>query len=143
MTVTDTLKTILASNYVLYTKTQHFHWNVMGPHFQTLHVMFEAQYSALAEANDELAERIRALGEFAPGTHVKFNELSFIKEQPENPKAEAMVQELLNDHEAMIWHLQQGIEQAAGVNDDGTADLLTVRIEFHQKTAWMLRSFLG
>lgn len=143
MSVLDHLNAILASNYVLYTKTQHFHWNVIGPHFQTLHEMFEQQYTELASANDELAERIRALGSFAPGTHEKFNTLSFLNEQPENPDATAMVRELLSDHETMITKLRATVQLANDSQDEGTADMLTARMEVHEKTAWMLRSFLG
>ncbi len=137
------LSSILATNYVLYTKTQNFHWNVVGPYFHTLHEMFEEQYTELAESNDVIAERIRSLGAFAPGTHVEFNELSLIKEQPNQISAEAMVGELLSDHETLIERLKVLIPLYAESGDDGTADLLTSRCESHQKIAWMLRSFLG
>lgn len=141
--IVEGLGKLLASNYTLYLKTQNFHWNVTGPFFQTLHLMFEAQYQELALANDELAERIRSLAAPAPGTYREFAELSFVDEPKGIPKAEAMVAELLAGHEAMIDFAKKLLEQAAEIHDEGTVDLLSTRISAQEKTAWMLRSFLN
>lgn len=140
--IAQELSKLLASNYILFIKTQNFHWNVTGPHFQSLHEMFENQYNDLFAANDEIAERIRALGFPAPGTTAEFAKLSFLKEAKGTPKAEAMVRELLADHETMISALRETIEKAAEVEDEGTNDILSPRLSAHEKTAWMLRSFL-
>lgn len=142
MKTTQELQTLLASTYVLYTKTQHFHWNVTGERFAMLHQFFEGQYENLAEANDELAERVRMLGEYALGTHDAFNKHSILKEQSKVPSADGMLKELLADHEAMIDQLSSSIAKFAEKNDEGTADLLTARLRWHQKTAWMIRSHL-
>lgn len=140
--VAQKLSELLASNYTLYIKTQNFHWNVKGPFFQQLHLMFENQYNELALANDEIAERIRALGILAPGSYVKFTKLSFIKESDEDMKAEKMVETLLGDHEAMIQNIRNLIVFAGDKNDEATNDLLSPRLNAHEKTAWMLRAFL-
>ncbi len=134
---------LLASNYTLYLKTQNFHWNVTGPFFQTLHLMFETQYNALALANDEIAERIRSLGAPAPGTYREFAALSFIQEPQEIPSAEDMVKALVADHEKIIAFAKDLIHHAGEIDDEGTIDLLTTRVSEQEKTAWMLRSFLG
>ncbi|MFT7183763.1 MAG: starvation-inducible DNA-binding protein [Oceanicoccus sp.] len=134
---------VLASTYTLYLKTQNFHWNVTGPFFQTLHLMFEGQYSELALANDLIAERIRSLGAFAPGTYKEFSELSFVKEEEGHFPAEDMVAKLLADHEVIIAFSKKMIEVAAELKDEGTVDVLTTRLSEHEKTAWMLRSFLN
>jgi starvation-inducible DNA-binding protein len=136
------LSVLLASNYLLYIKTQNFHWNVKGPFFQTLHLMFEAQYNELALANDLIAERIRALGILAPGNYAKFAELSFVTDSPEDLRANEMVQTLLADHETMIQRIRTTLAYAADIGDDATGDLLAPRINAHEKTAWMLRTFL-
>lgn len=141
--VVEGLGVLLASTYTLYLKTQNFHWNVMGPFFQTLHLMFEEQYTALAMANDEIAERIRSLGEPAPGTYREFAKLSFVSEPTDPLKAEEMVAELLSDHEKIIEFSKELLEVASSIRDEGTADLLTTRISEQEKTAWMLRSFLN
>jgi len=140
--ITHKLSKLLASSYLLFIKTQNFHWNVTGPHFQTLHTMFETQYNELFAANDEIAERIRALGHEAPGTMKEFVSLAFIKEAQGKKKAETMVKELLADHESIIEFIRNLIEKASGVRDEGTNDVLAPRIDAHEKTAWMLRSFL-
>ncbi|MCF7812531.1 DNA starvation/stationary phase protection protein [Candidatus Gracilibacteria bacterium] len=137
------LSKILASNYLLLIKTQNFHWNVTGSHFRDLHLMFEEQYNDLFGANDEIAERIRALGFAAPGTIKEFASLSFLKDAQEIPKAEEMVAELLKDHETMIQSIRKLIKKAGDAQDEATNDLLSPRIDAHEKTAWMLRSFLG
>jgi starvation-inducible DNA-binding protein len=136
------LSKILASNYTLYLKTQNFHWNVTGPFFQILHTMFEVQYTELAIANDEIAERIRALGIFAPGTYTEFSKLTFVEEPKGRLKAKDMVQTLLEDHEKMIQAIRIALEKAGEQGDEATADILSPRLSTHEKTAWMLRSFL-
>ena len=136
------LSRLLASSYLLFVKTQHFHWNVTGSHFQSLHSMFEMQYNDLFEANDLIAERIRALGELAPGDTVSFAKLSFISESTESPRAEKMVEILLADHQKIIDFLRPLIEKCADAKDEATNNILAPRIEQHEKTAWMLRSFL-
>lgn len=143
MSLINELQKILASNYTLYTKYQNFHWNVTGPHFYSLHNFFEEQYTALAEANDEIAERIRALGSVAPGTMQAFIELSLIKESPEALSAEQMLETLKSDNEIIIEQLKKLIVEFAESGDDGTADLLTQRVQYHQKTLWMLESTLA
>jgi len=141
--VIDGLGQLLASNYTLYLKTQNFHWNVTGPFFQTLHLMFEGQYTALALANDEIAERIRSLDAPAPATYREYAKLSFVKEPEGQLSAEDMVSALLKDHETIIAFAKELLEKASSINDEGTADLLTGRISQLEKTAWMLRSFLN
>ena len=141
--IAQDLSKLLASMYTLYLKTQNFHWNVVGPHFQALHTMFEEQYNDLFAANDEVAERIRALGELAPGSFSEFAKLSFISEAKGHPSAEDMVKELLSDHETIASFLRDLIEKAADARDEATNDVLAPRIDVHEKTAWMLRSFLG
>jgi len=136
------LSVLLADSYTLYLTTHNFHWNVTGPMFNTLHQMFETQYTELAEAVDLIAERIRALGFPAPGTFQEFEKLTTLK-QPENlPNAEGMIQQLLNDHEGVAKTARSVIPQADKANDQPTLDLLTQRLQVHEKTAWMLRSML-
>ncbi|MBT3349008.1 DNA starvation/stationary phase protection protein [bacterium] len=133
------LSEILASNYILYIKTQNYHWNVTGPAFFGLHAMLEKMYNDLFTANDDIAERIRALGNFAPGTASEFLKLSFVDEPTEIPSAEKMVETLLADHEKMAEKMKKLAQNA----DEGTQDLLSPRVATHEKTAWMLRSFLA
>lgn len=140
--VVQDLSKYLASTYTLYLKTQNFHWNVTGPFFQTLHLMFEEQYTALAMANDQIAERIRSLGAPAPGTYREFAQLSFIDEPQGKPSAKEMVEMLMQDHEAIIAFAKKLMEEAGDMNDEGTLDLLSSRIAEQEKTVWMLRSFL-
>lgn len=140
-TLIHELGKLLASNYTLYLKTQNFHWNVTGPFFQTLHLMFESQYNALALANDAIAERIRSLGAPAPGTYKEFATLSFIEEPLTKPKAEEMVRMLKDDHRRIIDFIKTLIPKAASLGDEGSIDLLTTRLSEHEKTAWMLQSF--
>ncbi len=137
------LSKVLASNYVLYLKTQGFHWNVTGPQFNTLHEMFGLQYAELATVIDELAERIRALGEPAPGSYAQFKKLSVVEEQTSVPPAQKMIAELLADHEALVRLSRetQGIVEEAGDTESG--DLMVARMKAHGKTAWMLRALLG
>jgi starvation-inducible DNA-binding protein len=136
------LSKLLADSYTLYLKTHNFHWNVTGSMFQTLHLMFEAQYTELATAVDLIAERIRALGIFAPGTYSEFNKLTSIKEPHGVPQARDMIQQLVEGHEAVIRTARSAFAAVEKANDEASADLLTQRIQLHEKTAWMLRSLL-
>jgi starvation-inducible DNA-binding protein len=136
------LSRVLADTYTLYLKTHNFHWNVTGPMFQTLHLMFETQYNELALAVDQVAERIRALGHVAPGTYKKFVELASIQEDDGVPKAQDMIRRLVEGHETVARTARQVFESAEGANDQPTCDLLTQRMQVHEKTAWMLRSLL-
>lgn len=141
--IVQVLSRLLADTYTLYLKTHNFHWNVTGPMFQTLHLMFETQYNELALAVDSIAERIRALGFPAPGTYVEFIELSSLKEQPGVPAAEQMIRLLVDGHEATIRTARSAFPAAERSNDEATADLLTQRMQVHEKTAWMLRSLVA
>lgn len=138
--ITKGLSRVLADSYTLYLKTHNYHWNVTGPMFQTLHTMFETQYTELATAVDEIAERIRALGEFAPGSYTDFKELSSVKEAEGIPKAMDMVKDLVDSHETVARTARAVFEAAESGNDEASLDLLTQRIQLHEKTAWMLRS---
>jgi starvation-inducible DNA-binding protein len=139
------LSRLLADEYVLYTKTRNYHWNVEGPQFNDLHKFFEGQYEALNEVIDDVAERARALGGHAIGTLVEFTRLARLKEQPgRHPSARQMLQDLLGDHEAVIQTLRRDVETVTDpLKDAGTADFLTGLMERHEKMAWMLRSFLA
>ena len=136
------LSKLLADTYSLYLKTHNFHWNVTGPMFQTLHLMFETQYNELALAVDLVAERIRALGFPAPGTYSEFARLSSIREVSGTLKAEEMIRILVEDQEAVVRTARSIFPIAENATDEATADLLTQRIQVHEKTAWMLRSLL-
>lgn len=140
--ITQSLSKILADTYTLYIKTHKFHWNVTGPFFSQLHTAFEEQYTQLQEAVDTLAERIRALGEFAPGSAEEFQELSSIKGQKRVPNAMEMIAELLKDHETVARGIREALPETDSAEDDATNDLLTGRLREHEKTAWMLRSML-
>jgi starvation-inducible DNA-binding protein len=140
--IADGLSRLLADTYSLYLKTHNFHWNVTGPMFQTLHLMFETQYNELALAVDLIAERIRALGFPAPGTYSDFTRLSSIEETPGVPKADEMIRLLVEGQEAVARTARSIFPIAEKVNDEPTADLLTQRLQVHEKTAWMLRSLL-
>ncbi|MEQ8952787.1 MAG: Dps family protein [Gammaproteobacteria bacterium] len=137
------LSRLLADTYTLYLKTHNFHWNVTGPLFNTLHLMFEQQYTELALAVDEIAERIRALGVVAPGSYAQFAELTSIHEEVGSPSAEEMIAQLVKDQETVVRTARQVLPTADEANDEPTADLLTQRMQIHEKTAWMLRSMLG
>lgn len=137
------LSRLLADTYTLYLKTHNFHWNVTGPMFQTLHLMFETQYTELALAVDLIAERIRALGFPAPGTYQEFTNLSSISEEVGVPKAEDMIRKLVEGQEAVVRTARSIFPLVDQANDEPTADLLTQRMQVHEKTAWMLRSLLG
>ncbi len=136
------LSHLLADTYTLYLKTHYFHWNVTGPMFNTLHLMFETQYNELALAVDLVAERIRALDVYAPGTYRDFAKLTSIKESESVPKAQDMIAELVAGHEAVCRTARCVFPTADAAADEATADLLTQRLQVHEKTAWMLRSLL-
>ncbi len=141
--VADGLGRLLADTYTLYLKTHSFHWNVSGPLFQTLHLMFEQQYTELATAVDEIAERIRALGFPAPGSYAAFAKLTSIKEEQGVPEAHEMLRQSIQGQEAVVRTARSVLAVAENANDHVTADLLTRRLEIHEKTAWMLRSMLA
>lgn len=136
------LSHLLADTYTLYLKTHYFHWNVTGPMFNTLHLMFETQYNELALAVDLVAERIRSLGVYAPGTYAQFAALTSINETVDVPKANDMIRELVAGHEAVCRTARSVFPAAEKASDEATADLLTQRLQLHEKTAWMLRSLL-
>ncbi len=136
------LSRLLADTYTLYLKTHNFHWNVTGPQFNTLHLMFETQYTELATAVDEIAERIRALGFPAPGTYREFARLSSIEETEGMPSANDMIRLLVEGQEAVVRTARSAMPLAERAQDEPTADLLTQRMQVHEKTAWMLRSML-
>ncbi|MEZ5384781.1 MAG: Dps family protein [Prosthecobacter sp.] len=136
------LSHLLADSYTLYLQTHNFHWNVTGPMFQTLHVMFETHYTEMAMAVDSIAERIRSLGMPAPGTYADFIQLSSIKEVSGVPKAREMIQLLVQGHEAVVRTARSIFPVVEKATDEASADLLTQRIQLHEKTAWMLRSLL-
>ena len=140
--IANGLSAVLADSYTLYLKTHNFHWNVTGPMFQTLHLMFEAQYNELALAVDLVAERIRALGFHAPGTYRQFAALSSIPDEDGVPKAQDMIRKLVEGHETVARTARAVYRVAEGVSDQPTCDLLTQRMQVHEKTAWMLRSLL-
>jgi starvation-inducible DNA-binding protein len=140
--IADGLSRLLADTYTLYLKTHNFHWNVTGPMFQTLHLMFETQYNELALAVDQIAERIRALGYPAPGTYADYVKLSSIKETAGVPKAEKMIALLVEGQEAVARTARSVFPVVDKANDEPTADLLTQRMQIHEKNAWMLRSLI-
>ena len=140
--IADGLSHLLADTYTLYLKTHNFHWNVTGPMFNTLHLMFETQYTELALAVDTIAERIRALGHPAPGSYKDFAKLSSIKEASGVPEAKAMIKQLVEGQEAVVRTARKIFPVAEKASDEPTCDLLTQRMQTHEKTAWMLRSML-
>lgn len=137
------LSRLLADSYTLYLKTHNYHWNVKGPLFNTLHQMFEVQYTELATAVDEIAERIRALGEPAPGSYKAYAKLTSIDEEEAVPDAEEMIRQLLKGQETVARTARSVIGAAEAANDEPTADLLTQRMQVHEKNAWMLRSMVA
>ena len=136
----DALKKLLGETYALYAKTHGYHWNVTGPRFQALHTMFETQYNDLWASLDEIAERIRALGHFAPGSPGEMMDLATIKPDNGIPDANDMVANLVKGHEAISRVAKQGIEAAEKAGDAVTVDLMTQRATIAEKTAWMLRA---
>jgi starvation-inducible DNA-binding protein len=141
--IADGLSNVLANTYTLYLKTHNFHWNVTGPMFSTLHLLFETQYDELALAVDTVAERIRALGVYAPASFTQFKDLSTVKEETSVPSAVEMIQQLAKDNETVSKVCREVLPLADKVNDQPTNDLLTQRMQTHEKNAWMLRSLLG
>ncbi len=140
--VAQGLAKILADTYVLSAMTQGFHWNVKGPNFYSFHKLFEEQYDALQDAIDPLAERIRALGYTAPGSLQSILKLSSLKEQDKILSAQAMVAELLEGHETLSRNIRNTIDSFEETRDEVTCDMLTERMEEHEKSAWMLRATL-
>lgn len=140
--IAEGLSRLLADSYTLYLKTHNFHWNVTGPMFSTLHTLFEQHYTELATAVDEIAERIRALGVAAPGSYRQFGELSSIPEETGVPGAEDMIRQLVQGQEAVVRTARSVFPIVESANDEPSADLLTQRMQIHEKNAWMLRSLL-
>lgn len=140
--IAEGLSRLLADSYTLYLKTHNYHWNVTGPMFQTLHTMFETQYTELALAVDLIAERIRALGVPAPGTYAEFGKLSSVREEIGVPKATDMIKGLIEGHETVVRTARSVFPVVERAKDEASADLLTQRMQVHEKTAWMLRSLL-
>jgi starvation-inducible DNA-binding protein len=143
LAIAEGLSHLLADTYTLYLKTHKFHWNVTGPMFQTLHLMFEAQYTELALAVDLIAERIRALDVLAPGSYSEFAQLSSIEEDTGTPNAQEMIQKLMEGQESVVRTARSLYPAVNAASDEPTADLLTQRIQIHEKNAWMLRSLLA
>ena len=137
------LARLLADSYSLYLKTHNYHWNVTGPQFNTLHQMFEVQYTELATAVDEIAERIRALGVKAPGSYSEYARLTSIEEGTGDETAEEMIRQLAIGQETVVRTARDAFPAADAANDEPTADLLTQRMQLHEKNAWMLRSMLA
>lgn len=140
--IADGLSRVLADSYMVYLKTHNYHWNVTGELFHSLHEQFEMQYTELAEAIDEIAERIRALGYRAPGSFREYQELTSIKEDTDQPKALEMVNRLAIDNEIILRTAREVLPACEAAGDEATLDLLTHRLKVHSKTAWMLRSHL-
>jgi starvation-inducible DNA-binding protein len=140
--IAEGLSRLLADSYTLYLKTHNFHWNVTGPMFSTLHILFEQHYTELATAVDEIAERIRALGVAAPGSYEQFSRLSSIREETGVPRAEEMIRQLVQGQEAVVKTARSIFPAVESANDEPSADLLTQRMQIHEKNAWMLRSLL-
>lgn len=136
------LNRLLADSYLLYLKTQNYHWNVTGKMFQSLHTLFEKQYLEQALAIDVIAERIRALGEYAPGSFAAFSKVSSIKEESTIPAAEQMIHSLVQGNEAVVTTAREIVALADGCEDDVTTDLMIERMQVHEKNAWMLRSLI-
>ncbi len=140
--IADGLAHLLADTYTVYLKTHNFHWNVTGPMFSTLHLMFQTQYNELWLATDLIAERIRSLGFPAPGTYAEFSKLASIAETPGQPKAEDMIRLLVEGNEAVVRTARRLFPLVDDAHDEPSADLLTQRMQIHEKNAWMLRSLL-
>jgi len=136
------LSRVLADSYMVYLKTHNYHWNVTGQMFHSLHEMFEEQYTELAEAVDEIAERIRSIGYRAPGSFREFSELTSIEEDIEQPDAMEMVRRLAVDNETILRTAREVLPACEDAGDEATTDLITERLDVHSKTAWMLRSIL-
>ena len=137
------LSKLLADTYTLYLTTHNYHWNVVGPMFNTLHLMFEQHYNELALAVDQIAERIRSLGVRAPGSYAEFAELTSLPSDGDEPNALDMVARLVTAHETVARTARSAFPVVSAANDEPTADLLTQRLQVHEKTAWMLRALLA
>lgn len=140
LTIANGLKRLLADSYTLYLQTHNFHWNVTGPQFRELHLMFEEQYTELAAAVDEIAERIRTLDVIAPGTYKAFAELSSIEETETVPSASSMIELLTLGHEQVVKTCREALASAQNAQDESSAALISDRMRIHEKTAWMLRA---
>lgn len=140
--ICEVFSTLLASSYALYLKTQFFHWNIESRHFYSYHLLFEAQYEELAEAVDEIAERIRTLGFHAKGSFSAFAKESFIKEEHEVPLDHAMIKKLVDDHESVICFLRKHLSYVESCKDGASSDFINKRLAIHEKAAWFLRSHL-
>ena len=136
----DAVKRLMADTYTLYLKTHGYHWNVEGPHFQQLHALFMEQYTEMWTAVDDLAERVRALGFLAPGSYAEMSKISRISEETGQPDWRQMVVTLAKGHEQIAGAAREALRIAEDVDDDATADIVTPRITYHEKTAWMLRA---
>ncbi len=141
--LTDALKVVLADSYALYLKTQNFHWNVTGPNFKSLHDLFEEQYTDLAAAIDEIAERIRTLGEKAPGSFSSFSKTTSIKDGDEEANADTMVRQLRDDQHTISAALNRALHIAEQQDDEVTVDMMIERLSVHEKNGWMLSAILG
>jgi starvation-inducible DNA-binding protein len=141
--IAEGLSRLLADSYTLYLKTHNYHWNVTGPMFNTLHLMFEQQYTELSLAVDLIAERIRALGFPAPGSYKAYAALTSIEEETGTPSAEEMIRQLVKGQEAVVRTARAVFPAAEAAHDEPTADLLTQRMQIHEKNAWMLRSLVA
>jgi starvation-inducible DNA-binding protein len=141
--IAEGLAHLLADTYTLYLKTHNFHWNVTGPMFTSLHLMFEQEYNELALAVDQIAERMRALGVFAPGSYAAYARLATLAESEEVPSADDMIRTLVADNETVARTARRLFPVVERAGDQPTADLLTQRLRVHEKTAWMLRSLLA
>lgn len=141
--VVDGLRRVFADTYSLYLKTQNYHWNVTGPHFASLHAMLESQFEELAEAIDELAERLRILGVFAPGTFEEIQSLTSLKSGSADQPAEKMLSDVLEGHSALSRSIADVMRTAVEASDEGTIGLLSERLANHEKAEWILRSTLG
>lgn len=140
--VCKSLSKLLADAYLLYLKTQNYHWNVTGKHFRSLHSLFEEQYREQAEAIDTIAERIRALGEFVPASFSNFVKVTSIREETHVPTADEMIHNLVQGNEAVVAMAREIIVMADECEDDVTTDLMVNRMQAHEKNAWMLRSMI-
>jgi len=140
--VVDALAKLLADSYILHLKTQNYHWNVTGPSFNSLHTLFQTQYEDLALANDDIAERIRALGEKAPGSYAAFSKIAAVKEEKGYPGAAQMLKNLLKDQEALVKSAETVLRSAQDIGDEPTVDLAIQRQQVHQKNHWMIKAHL-
>jgi starvation-inducible DNA-binding protein len=140
--VVDALSKLLADSYILHLKTQNYHWNVTGPSFNSLHMLFQTQYEDLALASDLIAERIRALGEKAPGSYSAYDKISDVKEENGDPNAAQMLKNLVKDQEALVKSAEAVLKAAEEIGDEPTVDLAIQRQQVHQKNHWMLKAHL-